>query len=51
MCRISGENEWNLAGKEIEFIAQNEGYLEFQINDNQQSDNEGKYKVKVIVSK
>lgn len=51
MYRVSGDQEWKLSGKEVEFTTQQGGYLEFQINDNDQGNNSGAYKTRVIVTK
>ncbi len=48
LYRMSGESEWQYAGKEIEFYAQSSGFLEFEVNDNDQGNNSGAYKVKIV---
>lgn len=49
LYRISGDIQWQFAGEDLEFIAQREGYLEFEINDIDKSNNSGAYGVRVIV--
>ncbi|QDK77742.1 hypothetical protein EXU85_03675 [Spirosoma sp. KCTC 42546] len=51
LYRITGDNDWKFSGKDIEFTAQKEGYIEFQVNDREQGNNSGLYKAKVIVIK
>jgi len=51
LYRFSGEgaSDWKFAGKQMEFYAQQNGFLEFQVNDNDQGNNSGAYELKVIV--
>lgn len=51
--RIGTNGEWMFYDerKENKFLAQQSGYIEFGINDKQQSDNSGAYDVEVIVKK
>lgn len=49
LYRISGDSQWQFAGEDIEFIAQRDGYLEFEVNDIDKSNNSGAYQVRVIV--
>lgn len=44
-------NAWKYCGEPKELIIQQDGYLEFQVNDRQQQDNVGGYDVEVSVSK
>lgn len=51
--RIGTNSEWMFYDerKENKLLAQQSGYMEFSINDNNQSDNYGAYNVEVIVKK
>ena len=49
MYKVSGDKEWRLAGKRRRFIASRDGCIEFDINDNTQGDNSGKYDVEVSI--
>lgn len=45
LCRIAGENDWQLCGSFLEFTASSAGCLEFEVNDNDQSNNIGYFTV------
>jgi len=47
MCRISGDAQWSFCGDSYEFTAARTGCLEFEINDNDQSNNSGSFSVTV----
>jgi len=49
MCRIEGELAWRMCGTSTQFTAANNGCLELQINDNDVTDNSGRFTVKVSV--
>jgi hypothetical protein len=49
LYRISRESGWRLAGKSVEFEADQDGALEFQVNDNDQGNNSGSYDVDVTI--
>jgi|GEM_PF-666999 len=47
LYRITGDQEWQFAGKKMHFTATHPGTLELQVNDNKQDDNSGAYEVDV----
>jgi len=47
MYRLTGDADWQVAGRKAHFISSRDGFLEFQINDNKQADNEGAFDVTV----
>lgn len=53
MYRIAGKTGWRFVGKRSRFMigSDEDGCLEFQINDNRQNDNYGAYSVRVSVVK
>jgi hypothetical protein len=50
LYRIGSGDKWRYAGKDITFIADQDGHLQFEVNDNNQSNNKGFYLVEVKVS-
>jgi len=40
LCRIKGQTEWSYCGEELEVQLKEAGQLEFQVNDNDQSNND-----------
>lgn len=50
MCRIQGETQWDFCGDSRQFTAAQSGCLEFEVNDNDQSNNSGAFTVEVAAS-
>lgn len=50
MCRVGSVTDWELCGTRREFTAQAAGCLEFEINDNDKTDNSGVFSVTVSVN-
>ncbi|MGB8193672.1 MAG: toll/interleukin-1 receptor domain-containing protein, partial [Chitinophagaceae bacterium] len=51
LYKLDGDANWKLAGKRKRFVATHNGCIEFQVNDNTQSDNYGSYTVEVSVQR
>jgi hypothetical protein len=49
LFRLGNNQPWQYAGKRKEFVADRDGYLEFEINDINQSNNKGAYQVEIKV--
>lgn len=49
LCKVSTDKGWKLCGEYKQFVAENPGFLEFEINDRIKSDNKGSFCITVSI--
>jgi len=49
LCKLDTESEWKECGKELIFQAKSNGCLQFDVNDNDKSNNSGAFDVEVFI--
>jgi Trypsin-like peptidase domain len=49
LCKLDSESLWRECGSHASFVVENQGCLEFQVNDNDQGNNRGAFGVQVVI--